>query len=270
MQLIAWLLALAALTLGLYIFFLNVRHTANRHAGALLLLFAAHLLAVGALTGAADAGQAAWPSVVLAATTVVQPALLIVTLVLIKPEWLHERRWLRWLLYGPAALPAALTAIDLVLGAQLWYTGLDAATYSGGFVPLSAYVNGRLALMFRVTLNYLVAVATILFLAVVVLSRSVKSPTSRLNLARILLGVQITAIVIPIVLGQLSSGPVLTSLLGALFVVGYAYAASWQMISERRLQTGRLQPRLTALILSTTIPLVGAVSLIVGVVVQQA
>jgi len=268
-QLIAWLLALAALTLSLYIFFLNFRHTANRHAGALLLLFATNLLAVGALTGAANASQAVWPSVVLAATTVVQPALLIVTLVLIKPEWLHERRWLRWLLHGLAALPAALTAIDLVLGAQLWYTGLDTTTYSGGFVPLSGYVNGRLALMIRVTLVYLVAAATILPLAYVALKDKQATLITR-QLARILLGVQITAIAIPIVFSQLISSPALTSLLGALFVVGYAYATSRQMISERRLQTGRLQPRVTALILSTTIPLVVAVSLFVGVVVQQA
>ncbi len=269
MQLIAWLVALAALALGLYIFFLNVRHTANRHAGALLLWFATNLLAVGALTGAADASQAAWPSVVLAATTVVQPALLIVTLVLIKPEWLRERRWLRWLLYGLAALPAALTAIDLVLGAQLWHTGLDTTTYSGGFVPLSGYVNGRLALMIRVTLIYLVAAATVLPLAYVALKDKQAALITR-QLARILLGVQITAIAIPIVFSQLISGPALTLLLGALFVVGYAYAALRQMISERWLQTGRLQPRVTALILSTTIPLVVAVSLIVGVVVQQA
>ena len=268
-QLIAWLLALAALMLGLYIFFLNMRHTANRHAGALLLLFATNLLAVGFLTGAADAGQAAWPTVVLAATTVVQPALLIVTLVLIMPDWLRERRWLRWFLYGLAVLPAALTAVDVVLGTQLWYSGLDAATYSGGFVPLSAYANGRLASMLRVTLIYLVAAATVLPLAYVTLKDKPASPITR-QLARVLLGVQITAIAIPIVFNQFVSSPALTLVLGALFVVGYAYAASRQMISERRQQTGRLQPRMTALILSITIPLVVAMSLVVGAVAQQA
>ena len=269
MQLIAWLLALTALTLGLYIFFLNTRHAANRHAGALLLLFATNLFAVGASMGATDASQAAWPTVVLAATTVVQPALLIVTLVLIKLDWLRERRWLRWLLYGFAALPAALTAFDVVSGAQLWYTGLDAATYGGGFVPLSAYANGRLAVPIRMALLYLVAVATILPLAYVALRDKQAALVTR-RLARTLLGVQITAIAIPIVLNELLSSPALSLTLGALYVVAYAYAASRQMISERRLQTGRLQPRLTALILSITIPLVVAVSLVVGVTVQQA
>ena len=268
-QLFAWLLALAVLTLGLYIFFLNTRHTSNRHAGALLLLFATNLLAVGALTGAADASQAAWPSVVLAATTVVQPALLVVTLVLIKPAWLHQRRWLRWLLYGLSALPAALTAIDVLLDTQLWYTGLDAATYGGGFVPLSAYANGRLAVMIRLALIYVAAAVTILPLAYVAVKDTLATPVAR-RLARVLLGVQIVAIAIPIVFNQIVSSPALTLVLGALFVAGYAYAASRQMISERRLQAGRLQPRLTALILSITVPLVVAVSLAVGAVTMQS
>jgi GAF domain-containing protein/HAMP domain-containing protein len=267
MQLIAWLLALAAITLGLTTLFPNIRHTANRHTGALLLLLATNLLAVGALTGAADTRQATWPSVVLAATTVVQPALLIVTLILIKPEWLRERRWLRWLLYGLAALPAALTAIDVVLGTQLWYTGLDPATYTGGFVSLPEYVNGRMAVPIRIALIYLVTVATILPLAYVSLSDTQVARITR-QLARVLLGVQITAIAIPIVFSQFIFSSAPTLLLSTLFVVGYAYAASRQMISERRLLTGRLQLRLTALILSITIPLVVAVWLVVGVVVQ--
>ena len=142
LQLIAWFLALAELIVALYILLLNAWHTSNRHVSGLLLLFAINNLAIGLMIGATDATQATLPAYLLAATSpAIQPALLLVAVVLLKPHWLQgpepaegrgRWRWGWWLVYGLVCLPVLLTLVDVGLGTRLWYTGLNAEAHAGG------------------------------------------------------------------------------------------------------------------------------------------
>ncbi len=283
LQYAAWFLALLELVLALYILLLNAWHTANRHLSGLLFLFAVNNLALGMQIGAADAAQAALPTLLLAATSpMIQTGLFLVALVLLKPGWLFRsvpgseqtrRRPLLWLLYGLLLLPPVLTAIDAIWQTGLWYTGLSEG-YEGGFLAMTGYADGLLlSLPLRVVLIFAVPFLTLAPLAYVAFWDKAATRLIRL-LARTLLGAQILAIAIQMGLRSLVPAPTTTLLAGALFVLVYAYAAFRQMVSERRVQRGRLQARLTALILAVTVPLLVAVvafvSLQAGDVIERS
>jgi GAF domain-containing protein/HAMP domain-containing protein len=266
LQLVAWLLALTEFIVGLYVLLLNVRHTANRHVSVFLLISALNTLAMGQIYGATDIAQATWPTALMA---IVSPAngpwLLILPIVLLKPDWPRSRWYWRWIwrsLYGLTFLPVVLTLVDLALGTRLWYTGLQAQTYTGGFVSLSQYAVGSLSQPIKVLDIYAMPVIAIIPLVYIALRDSQVSPLTR-RLARLLLGVQITVLVIQLGLRSLLSGGMSTLITATIFALAYAYASLQQMISERRGQRGRLQVRLTALILVVTAPLLVAVTLFV-------
>ncbi|NIV37152.1 MAG: hypothetical protein GWN58_49295, partial [Anaerolineae bacterium] len=115
-QLIAWLLTLIEFILALYIFLLNTQHTANRHVSALLMLFAVNTFALGLVMGVDEWVRVAVPLLV-ATIPAIEPAVLIVAVVLLKPQWMRGRwRWTWLLVYGLAFLPVVLTVSDLVFG----------------------------------------------------------------------------------------------------------------------------------------------------------
>jgi len=265
MQYIAWFLALIEFILALYILLLNAWHSANRHVSALLLLFAINTFSVGLLGGATSTNEATLPTYLLAATT---PALLSTTLlvavVLLTPDWLRSR-WRRiwWLGYGEAFLPILLILVDAGLGTRLWYTGLDGATYAGGFVTLRVYTVGSLSLLLRVLCLYTAPlVAAVPMLYVALWDRTAKPSTRRL--AWLLLGVQIATATVQLVLSKWIGMQIATLISNLTLVLAYAYAGFQQMVSRRQLQRGRLQTRLTALILVVTIPVLIAVAALVS------
>ncbi len=275
LQLIAWFLALTEFILALYILLLNVWHTANRHVSVFLLFLAISNFALGLVIGAADASQAAWPTYLLAATSsAIQPGLLLVAVVLLKPRWLRGRWWRAWWpIYGLAFLPLLLTLLDISLGTRLWYTGLDTEAYVGGFVLLSEYAVGSLSLPIRVLNFYAIPLVAVIPLLYIGLRDKEVTPLAR-QLAWLLLGAQIAIIAIQIGLRNLFVGGVSTLITNVVLVLTYAYAVFQQMISERRLQRGRLQLRLTVLILVITVPVLVAVVIFVSVradaLVEQA
>ncbi len=266
-QYAAWFLALIEFILALYILFLNAWHIANRHTSALFLLYAANNFSIGVLVTATDIGQAAPATAVLAATSAaLSPALLIVIVALLRPAWLPQSphgkgrwRWIWLLAYGLAFLPLLLTVLDVTLGTQLWYTGIDEATYGGGYVFLREYTGGRLGHLIRSLSFYLMPWVTIAVTLAIALNKEGR-PLSR-RLAWLLLTVQTVVLILEVGL-RTQIGPVADALLAAaLHVLAYAYVTFQQMISERRAQRGRLQPRLTALTLSIAVPLLVAVVL---------
>jgi GAF domain-containing protein/HAMP domain-containing protein len=189
------------------------------------------------------------------------PWLLILAVVLLKPDWPRSRWYWRWIwraLYGLAFLPAVLTLVDLAMGTRLWYTGLQAQTYTGGFVSLSEYAAGNLSLPIKVLDIYAMPVIAIIPLQYIALLDPQVTRLIR-RLARLLLGVQITIIFIQFGLRSLLSGGIPTLITLIVFALAYAYASFQQMISERRLQRGRLQTRLTLLILAITVPVLASV-----------
>ncbi len=265
LQYIAWGLALIEFVLALYVLLLNVWHAANRHVGGLLLLFALNSFALGAMVGATDAIQATWPSYVMAATLpVASPGLFLVTVVLLKPNWLRGRwRWVWWSAYVLILWPILLTLVDARLGTRLWYTGLDAGTYTGGYVPLAELTAGAQSPLLRM-LNFRVAPAAVLvtLLYVALLDKQVTRLARRLTW--LLLGAQIAVMIVMFGLRNLLAGEVSALIANTIYVLAYAYAAFQQMLSERRAQRVRLQVRLTALILAVTLPLLLGVVTFVG------
>jgi len=260
LQLVAWFLALIDLILSLYILLLNVRHPANRHTSALLLLFAINTFAQGLMAGATDTTQAALPASLLAATVpALNPALLLVAIVLLRPRW--RRVW--WPLYGLVLLPPLLTLLDIGLGTRLWYTGLAAEAYAHRF-ELSAWATGRLAPFLRVLNLYLISTATLILLLFLAL-RSKGATLWTRRLTWLLLGAQVVGIAMQFGLRQSLVPPTTALITGLVYVAAYAYAAFQQMISERRAQGGRLQTRLMALILAITLPVMIGTLLIVTV-----
>ena len=278
LQFLAWLLALIEFILALYILVLNPQHIANRHMGALLLLIAVNSLAVGLVIGARDLAQAVFPTYLLAATSAaVGPMILLVVIALLKPEWLpggrptegrgrqNTRIW-RWLwlpVYALVLLPILLTFIDFGLGTRLWYAGLDATAYHGGYVSESQYWNGSLSFPIRVLNLFLVPVLTLIPLLYIALRDWRTTPSDR-RLAWLLLGVLVAVIGIQIGLGSRLVAGANILITNTVLVLAFAYVAFQQMIWERRAQKGRLQFRLTALILVVAVPLLIAVVLLVS------
>jgi len=275
LQLIAWFLALIEFVLAFYVLLLNASHTANRHVSVFLLFLATSNFALGLIIGAANVGQAAWGTYLLAAASpAIQPGLLLVAVVLLKPRWLRGRwRQAWWPIYGLAFLTALLTLLDVGLGTRLWYTGLNAETYAGGFVSLTEYAAGSLSLPIRVLNFYTIPLVALIPLLYIGLRDKEVTLLAR-RLAWLLLGAQIAIIAIQIGLRNLLVGGVSTLITNVVFVLTYIYAVFQQMISERRLQRGRLQIRLTALVLVITVPVLVAVVIFVGVragaLVEQA
>jgi len=263
-QLVAWLLAIIGLVVGLYVLLLNVRHTANRHVGVILILSAISNFGIGSIAAAGSAQEAAWPSYVLAATSAtIQPLLFLVALILLKPEWLRGwGRLISGLLYGLACLPTVLTVIDVALGTRLWYTG-PASTYTGGYVALGEYAAGALAVPIRVVNIYACSFLALIRLLYLAFWDRRITPTTR-RLARLFLAAQVFAIMISVGLRSIFQGAMSALVAFALYDVIYAYAAFQQMLSERRLQRGSLQTRLTALILVTMLPLLVTVTVLVN------
>jgi GAF domain-containing protein/HAMP domain-containing protein len=265
LQLIAWFIALMDLILGLYILVLNIRSSANLHVGVLLLIFAFNNFGTSLLVTAQSPADAFLPTALLAATTTAAtPGLLIIAVNVLKPQWLSGRGRYYWrTLYVLAVLPILLTIIDATLGTNLYFTGPDPNTYQGGYLTLSEYTQGSISIFIRVINIYIITVLTLIpLLYVALFDRTIPKQTKQL--AYLLLVTLFAAIINTFVLTRFFEEALTTIISTAIYVAGYGYAGFQQMISERRLQRGRLGPRLTALFLVITIPLMIGLSEIVS------
>ena len=254
MQLIVWGIGLIELILALYVLILNWQNTANRHTSALFLLFSIVSFAMGWLMGAENIAEGTQPAIILAATsTIAGIALLITAIVLIKPEWLSgRRRWVWRSLYGLAALPFIATTIDVLSGSKIWFVGLP-ENYAGGYLQLEEYTNTALTGL-RLFFLIGIPVLTIGLLAYFSFFEKGLSKEKR-NLSRLLLLAQIGATVAQVFMASYLPQPIPVVITNTLFFAVYAHASFSQAISERRLQRGRVQFRLTALVLVISVPL---------------
>jgi GAF domain-containing protein/HAMP domain-containing protein len=267
LPLVAWFLALAEFITALYLLALNVRHTANRHVSVLCLLLAVNSFAVGQLAKAAAVADATTPAYLLAATSAtVQPWLILVTVAVLRPGWLsppgeakrsRARRCLWLVAYFAAFLPVLLTAADAALHRRLWYTGLDAAAYSGGYVPPIEFVSGSISLPVRVASTYIApAIAAIPMLYVALGDRKATGRARRM--AWLLLVTQIAGTAFQFGQRHRVPGGLGTLTANALFAAVYTFAGSQQMIAGKPFRRGRLQLRLAALTLAISVPLLVA------------
>jgi len=295
LQTAAWFLGVIEFILTVYALLLNPRHMANRAVAMLLALIMLNTLSIGLMLDPTSVYLIGLPLYV-ATTTAVVTALLIVTAVLIKPDWLPSvqrpalrarpdgelrlgrrrsillriwnwsdslrRAW--WLVYGLALLPIVLTLIDAIFGTRLWYT--PPAAYKGGFVPIGESASGVVSWFLRAPMTYVMGSLPILLLTyVLVRDKTISAATRRL--AWLLLIAQVAAFVLLTTLQGPEITPLMAIVVGVLYTGAFAFAAFQQMISERRAQVGRVQTRLTILLVVAALPLfVG----LIGVVLSRA
>jgi len=261
-QYIAWFLTLVEFVLAIYVLLLNIRHSANRHTGVLLLILALDSFIIGGMMSPQGRSQII-PVLDAIITPVFNPFLFLVTVVLLKPQWVSGRRkWVLWLIYALCLVPVALTLMDLAFDTRLWYTGLPAA-YTGGYFELAEAAGGLIAAPIRLfSFQIMGLMPSILILYVLLRSR--KEETKNRQMIWLLLASHVLAVILLFALRGQIGGAV--SVLGSslVYALAYAYATFQQMISERRLQRGRLPIRLTLLITAITVPLFVAVVLFVN------
>ena len=265
LQFVAWFLALVELILALYILLLNYAHRANQHVSFLLFLFAVNSLGMGLFFGATDVNEAWLPSILVSLTTESAIAsLLIVGIIVLKPEWLRGRwKWAWGIAYTLVFLPILLTLLDVTVGTNLWYMGLDADTYLGGYITGTQYIKGMVGRYLRPFITYGLTLFTLVPLLYLAMSKKGTTRQTR-RLAWILLTTQVVAVGSSFGLRALVGSEVTAVISPAIFSFGYAYAGFQQMISERRIQRGRLQFRLAALILATAIPILVTVAILLS------
>jgi GAF domain-containing protein/HAMP domain-containing protein len=258
-QYIAWILAMMAGTLALYILVLNWQNPTNQLVALLLAVVGINNYAEGVLIGAGDSSQAYMMVVLLAITTpMTLPLLMVVTPRLLKPDWLENRwRWAWWGMGFLALLPGILTLVDLLVGTRLYFTSLASGDYQGGFVKLAVYTGGVVAPVVKAINIYVLFLFLVGFYVYVAIFD--KNATRNMKILAWFLfgavGISGTFLIAFQPLLPLSLGPLLT---GSLFAFVYGYAAFQQMISERRKQKGSLRVRLTVLVLAVTAPLLFA------------
>jgi GAF domain-containing protein/HAMP domain-containing protein len=249
------LLAMVSLILALYVLVLNPKHRTNQVVSVALIVLDVNILCVGLLLRASIYAEARVPFAILVSLgPAINPALMIATLQIFKPAWLKRgKSWLLMGLIGLALLPALLTVIDIVLGTRLYYTAPDPMTYTGGYLGYEVIARGLIGQ--PVIYVVLIGMGMALLLPLFYFSFLDRGLGKRERwLAAMLLGVQVVAIVLNIVLSQRLLSGISVLLVSAIYNVAYGYAAFQQMISERRSQKGRLQTRLTALMLVISIP----------------
>jgi len=254
LQLITWLFALVEIILAGYMLVLNVRHSANRHVSLLMALLAVNNIAVGLLVAADSAEQARIPTYLFAAIVYsILPAAAITAVVLLKPAWLAgRRRWPWQICYVALALPLVITAIDAVFGTRLWYTGIDTATYTGGYLLVQDYVSPTLYMPVIIVYGFVFGLAP-LIVAFSVLRDKHSTPPVRRWAWMIALTTLVAMIVQSALVGMLN--PVVRTVLVPLIYAGaYAYIALAQILAERRLQRGLLRNRLTAIFMIIALP----------------
>lgn len=254
LQLITWPFVLVEIILAGYTLILNVRHSANRHVSLLLALLASNNIAMGLLVAANSADQARIPTYLFAATVyTILPAVLIAAVALLKPGWLTgRRRWLWWICYAAIALPLVATAIDAVFGTQLWYTGIDAATYAGGYLPVEAYVSRTLYMPVIIVYGFIFGLAPLAVVSIVLRDKHT-APLMR-RWAWLIAIASLAALLLQAFFSQLIHPVLKIMLVTLIYASVYVYVAFAQILAERRLQRGLLRNRLTALFMVIALP----------------
>jgi GAF domain-containing protein/HAMP domain-containing protein len=260
-QYVAWLLTLVEFVLAVYVLLLNARNTANQHTSALLLLLALDSFIIGGMVGPIEENPAI-PPLDAALSPLTNPMLLLTAVILLRPQWVSgRRRWVRSLAYLLILIPIALTLVDMNFNTRLWYTGVP-PTHTGGYFELSRITRGPLSAPIRVLSFQVLGLVLFAFLLYVLLRRGEEKATRRLAL--LLLIPQAIALIMQIALRRQIPGGIGILISSAIYALSYAYATFQQMISERRLQRGRLPSRLTLLIAAVIVPLVVAVVIFVN------
>lgn len=263
LQYIAWLIALVQFIIGLYLLYLDPRGIANRSLGVTLLILAINTFAAGLLATADNVQQAQLPTQLLAATTAtIVAGLLLATLALLHPLLILRRKLspCLWAIVIIGLIPPALTLVDALLGTQLWYTGVNPSTYTGGFVSQNSYVAGRIS-SFVNLLTYGVLGACLLTLLLYTLFFDRRAARRTRSAAFWLLLANLPPILLATVAFEAEIALALYLTASALYLAAYTYASFTQAITQPAMRRGKLQVRLTALALIVALPLLAGMGI---------
>lgn len=264
-QFILWLVAFLELIIGLYALILNYRHIANKYASILMLFISINTFSIGMLLGSQSIGGARIPTLILAATTAsIPPLILITSIAIINPNWFSKSRNKFWVgvLHVIVVIPILLTIIDALTGKNLWFTGLSASIYHGGFVSISAYTQGKIAPIIKV-INYQITTIILLVMLIHFSFRDKNANSQQKILSRLLL-VAVIITFITTILPPYIIPPIIRAFAASLvFATIFSYAGFTQLISSRTMQKGSMQSRLIWMIMVVVVPLMIGLTLMI-------
>lgn len=261
LTILADLLVMLSFVMGLYVFALNPRNLANRLIGSFILILALVNLAVVLIFRTNNIEFVRYAHLVLVALVpAIFPAVLSGSLLLLKSEWFTGKR--RMMIYGQLLgifLAALLTLFDLLFQTNLYFTGFRPSMYSAGVIPLHQLAGGPLGWPILLINLYITPLLTLLPLLQIAFFDQ-RISTSGRKQARRLLFVQILAIGLYFLLPLIFQNGLQYLAVNLLFIAFYSYLAFAQQVSERRKLRGRLQPRLTLLVLVIILPMFTALA----------
>jgi hypothetical protein len=252
------LIVMVSVILALYILVLNPRQSANRLASLAIAILAINILATSNILRATTYQEAFLPTLLMVAfVPAIGPTLIMANLSLIKPAWLTgTRRWVLLLLMLLVFIPGLLTLADVLLGTSIYYVAPDPQVYTGGFIQLDGLVSNLVGSV--VLYTDLFGLNGILIILLIYFGFFDHSQDKRgRSLSRILLAVQLVTMVsyatytipdFPLPVG------IINLFVPVSYIVTYGIAAFQQLVSSRNVQVGRLQTRLTLLMVVIAIP----------------
>ena len=273
-QLLAWFFAVIALVMSIYVILLYTHQRAYRWLSLIFLLLAADSYAIGSMAGSKTV-EAVMPGLYISAalTPAIIPGLLLAVLSLMKPAWLHGRwRRISLVLLALMIAPVLFVAFDVLFGTHLMHKGFPANGYPGGYVNITSILNGPAGNLF-----FIVNIVFTLFITLAIwvyLAGFDKTLTTHSRwLARMMPAVHLALTITLVFLHDVIGNGLLPLAVLFIYLVLCTYAALQQTTSERVLRKGRLQTRLTALIVGISLPLTIAVATLssyrVGAFIQE-
>ncbi len=229
-----YLFAILELILAIYILALDPRAIGNRYLSVILSFVALITLVYGQFFGATSVTEVIWVTYFLTFAIYSMVALwLLVSVILLKPEWLAGR-W-HWILYGLVLLPFVIILIDLLSSTQLLYTGLEPATYKGGAVAGSEYRTGLLAPTFDIFYMRILSIVNLAFTVYVSFFAKNVSRNVR-NTARALMAAQLVLFIVQFGLSDSLDNRVRVVFTTLLFGISYGVIGLGRLVSEKSLQ----------------------------------
>jgi GAF domain-containing protein/HAMP domain-containing protein len=246
------IISLLQLLLAGFALLLDPRNRCNRYLAAHLTLLSVIAFSSSRLSAAANIAQAsAWLHLLGGATAAVGPALLILTLSLLRPDdWRPTRieRWVWRLAHILLVLPILLAMSDALFGTRWFVTGLDPQTYAGGFAATNAYARGRLARLLIPINLYLLSSAPLLLIVYTLWRRRPSAPVIQAR-ARWLLFAQLGVMIIQLgTIGRVNNLAT-TTMTDVVVVIVYTALILRGLVSDaaltRVLANIRLRPKLS-------------------------
>ncbi len=250
-QLLAWFLAFGELIFGIYFLITNPRHRINRFTGVTLFILAINSFINGFLPLAPNANTALILTIGSAITNpILSPVLMHSFIALIKPTWLKIKGgWLNKLLFVLAGLPILFTISDILLGTNLWYTGLP-ETYINGWIAFDNYAQGSLSIIIR-WVNFYAITFISLFAALYIALRSENIRTKRLGW--LYFGIQLTFTTTSAILHSIeplkTTPTIITNLI---MTIGLIWITIQKLRIEKVPTSGRIRIRAISLVLGTS------------------